>query len=170
MKKVIATMVENIKNNIVRDMRDLDSTKGYETLKMVLAAYNSYQEQERDGVDYIFNINDQDDLKCCVEGGLTAQEICGLWLKSQSSHREYFYFGCNYEKPLQIATLAELRTTLVMWLDNVLPCVLAYPHLDSEYAALYERYVTPMVEDSGLPLSDIDALAQLRAKLEAMGC
>lgn len=167
MQKVIETMVENVKNAIIRDMRDLNSRKGYDTLKAVLAAYNAYQEEERDGVDYIFNINNQDDLKCCVEGGLTAQEICGMWLKSQSSHREYFYFGCNYEKPLQIATLAELRSNLVIWLDEILPCVLAYPFLAKEYENLYMEYVTPMFAEQEVPLSDLDMLARLKAELEA---
>ena len=61
MKKAINTMVENIKKSIIRDLNDVYSDKGYKVLKMVLAAYNDFQESERDGVDYIFDINNTDD-------------------------------------------------------------------------------------------------------------
>lgn len=161
MKKEVNTMVESIKSRIILDMRDVFGVMGFKTFKMVLAAYNTYQESERDGVDYIFNLNDKYDLKCCVEGGLTAQEICGLWLKSQSTHSEYFLFGCNYSEPQQFATIGEVRDNLIYWLDDMLPYVLAYPHL---YGKVYEKYVTDYILDN--TMSDLDALAQLRARLE----
>ena len=91
MKKAINTMVESIKAAIIRDMQNLSNDeKRVHTLAIVLKAYNDFQESERDGVDYIFDLNNREDLKCCVEGGMTAQEICGLWLGSQSKHLQYF--------------------------------------------------------------------------------
>ena len=42
---------------------------------MLLLAYNRWQEDEHSGVDYIFNINNPDDLIDCIKGGLTADEI-----------------------------------------------------------------------------------------------
>lgn len=171
MKKAIETMIESIKAQIVRDTKDVYSVKGDRVLKMVLAAYNAYQEEERDGVDYIFDLNNQDDLKCCVEGGLTAQEICGLYNQSQMNTLQYFYFGCNYPKPQPINTWNELRTNLIAWLDDVLPCVLAYPYAVEAYKVMYRFYVTDVVIDypSEWSLSDIDALAALKRKMEAMG-
>ena len=147
MKEAIKTMIESVKNAIINDTHDVYDKKGDMVLKMVLAAYNDYQESERDGVDYIFDIDNNNDVICCMRGGLTSQEICGLWLGSQSKHIRYFYFGCNYSKPKPIDTWDELRTNLIAWLDEVLACVIAYPYAYDSYRNLYTHYVTNVVID-----------------------
>lgn len=172
MEKAIKTMVESIKKAIIYDTRDVYSKNGNKVLKMVLAAYNDFQESERDGVDYIFDINNTDDMKCCIDGGMTAQEICGLWLGSQSRHIQYFYFGCNHSQAEPINTLKELRMNLVAWLDELLPNVIAYPYSYDSYRAVYTAYVTDVVmgvygTDDSI-LSDLEALAMLKAKLGGM--
>ena len=82
MEKVINTMVEKISAAIINDTRNVYSFEGDMVLKMVLAAYNDFQEAERDGVDYIFDVENTDDLKCCIDGGMSAKEIAGLYLGS----------------------------------------------------------------------------------------
>lgn len=170
MKKAIETMIESIKAQIVRDLKAYPY-KNEDILDMVLAVYNDFQESERDGVDYIFDIDNADDLKCCVEGGLTAKEICGLWHNSQMNTTKYFYFGCNYEKPKAIANYGQLIINLISWLDEVIPNVLAYPYAYESYKDLYRCYVTDVIIDypNDLHLSDLDALAALKRKMEAMG-
>ena len=170
MKKAINTMVEGIKKSIIRDLNDVYSVKGNKVLNMLLKAYNDFQESERDGVDYIFDIDNTDDLKCCIDGGMTAKEIGGLWLGSQSKHLQYFYFGCKHPKAEPINTWLELRMNLVAWLDELLPNVVAYPYTYQSYRDVYTTYVTDVI--LGLQnteysyLSDLDALERLKAKLE----
>lgn len=148
MKKSIESMVVKISSAIVNDTRDVYSAEGDRVLKMVLAAYNDYQESERDGVDYIFDIENADDLKCCIDGGgMTAQEICDLYLGSQSQHLKYFYFGCNYPTPKPIANWDALRLTLVAWLPDLISNVIAYPFAYESYRQLYVRYVTNNIID-----------------------
>ena len=172
MEKAIEIMVESIKKAIVYDTRDVYSEKGEKVLRMVLAAYNDFQESERDGVDYIFDIDNTDDVKCCINGGMSTEEICGLWLGSQSKYTQYFYFGCNHPKAEPINTWGELRMQLVAWLDELLPNVIAYPYSYDSYRNLYTAYVTDVVmgvygtNDS--ILSDLDALAELKRKLGEM--
>lgn len=167
MKKAISTMVEGIKKSIIRDLNDVYSVKGNIVIKMVLAAYNDYQKSERDGVDYIFDIENTNDLKCCIDGGMTAQEIGSLYLGSHNAHLQYFYFGCNYPKPLPINTWNELRMNLVAWLDELLPNVLAYPFAYESYKLLYVRYITDVINGCYDQSSDLDdALAALKRKLE----
>ena len=170
MKKAINTMVESIKKSIIRDLNDVYSDKGYKVLKMVLAAYNDFQESERVGVDYIFDINNTDDLKCCIDGGMTAKEIGKLYLGSHNDHLPYYYFGCNYPQPQPINTLKELRMNLVAWLDELLPNVVAYPYDYQSYRDVYTAYVTDVIlgvqNTEQSYLSDLDALAMLKAKLE----
>jgi len=142
MKNGIRTFVENINSVIACNMRNIHTTSGYDTLMMVLAAYNDYQESERDGVDYIFDINDKDDVICCMSGGMTTEEVAKLWQGSQVNHSQYFFFGCNYETPKPIENLETLKRHLVGWLDEVMFDVLAYPYAYESYKALYGKYIT----------------------------
>ena len=145
MEKAIKTMVQKINDAIINDTRNVFSANGYMVLKMVLAAYNDYQESERDGVDYIFDIENTDDLKCCIDGGMTAKEIGGLYLGCHSQHLRYFYFGCNHPTPKPIANWETLRQQLISWLPDLIPNVLAYPFVYQSYRQLYERYVTDVI-------------------------
>ena len=171
MKKAIESMVQKVSNAIIKDTRNVFSVEGDMVLKMVLAAYNDFQESERDGVDYIFDIENTDDLKCCIDGGMTAKEIGGLYLGSHSRHLRYFYFGCNHPTAEPIANWETLRQQLVSWLPDLIPNVLAYPFAYESYKELYVRYVTDVIIDydhSTINLSDLDALAELKRKLEGM--
>ena len=141
MKNVINKLVEEIKSNIARDLKSYPYIN-WELLKLVLNAYNTYQEEERDGVDYIFDINKQEDLKCCIEGGMTAKEVAWLYEQSQVNTTPFFYFGVNYQQPKPIANYKALVTNLINWLDDILPCVLAYPYLLKSYEELYRVCVT----------------------------
>lgn len=169
MEKAIKTMVQKISGAIINDTCNVFSVEGDIVLKMVLAAYNDYQESERDGVDYIFDIENTNDLKCCIDGGMTAKEIGGLYLGSHSQHLRYFYFGCNHPTPKPIANWETLRQQLVSWLPDLIPNVLAYPFAYESYKQLYVRYVTDVIigyDHSSISLSDLDALAALKRKLE----
>ena len=168
MEKAIRTMVQKISDAIINDTRNVHSAGGNILLKMVLAAYNDYQESERDGVDYIFDIENTDDLKCCIDGGMTAKEIGGLYLGSHSQHLRYFYFGCNHPTAEPIANWETLRQQLISWLPDLIPNVLAYPFAYESYNYLYVRYVTGVINDCYNDLSDLEALAELKRKLEEM--
>ena len=164
MKKAIETMVQKISDAIINDTRNVYSAEGDMVLKMVLAAYNDYQESERDSVDYIFDIENVNDLKCCIDGGMTAKVICGLYLGSQSQHLRYFYFGCNHPTPKPIANWETLRQQLVSWLPDLIPNVLAYPFAYESYKQLYVRYVTDIIVS--YDQSYLDVLAALKRQLE----
>ena len=111
-------------------------------LYAVLCAYNQWQEDERDGVDYIFNIYNNDDLKCCIEGGLNANDISLLVNGvTKQDKTNYFFFGCNHPSPLQINNNDGLIQVLVGNIGGFLPYVFVYP---SSYGELYS-YVSAFV-------------------------
>ena len=169
MEKAIKTMVQKITGAIINDTRNVFTFEGDLVLKMVLAAYNDFQESERDGVDYIFDIENTDDLKCCINGGMTAKDICGLHLGSQSQHLRYFYFGCNHPTAEPIANWETLRQQLISWLPDLIPNVLAYPFAYESYRLLYQRYVTDVIigiDHPSISLSGLDVLVDLKDKLE----
>ena len=100
----------------------------------------------RKETDYIFDIENTDDLKCCIEGGMTAKEIGDMYLGSHSQHLRYFYFGCNHPTPQPIANWETLRQQLVSWLPELITDVLSYPFAYESYKLLYVRYVTDIIK------------------------
>lgn len=82
----------------------------------LLNAYNAYQENERNGVDYLFDFENQDDLICCIQGGLTATEIANLIATYNSgdnnNYTTLFFFGCNYKTP-KLITIDEFKNILL---------------------------------------------------------
>lgn len=141
MENVFKSLVAEIKRNIVCDLHQYLGYDG-KLLKLVLDAYNTYQKEERDGVDYIFDINNPDDLQCCIAGGMTAKEVAWLYEQSQVNTTPFFYFGVNYQQPKPIVNYKALVTNLINWLDEILPCVLAYSYLVKSYEKLYKVCVT----------------------------
>jgi len=136
------SIVEIIKRRIAHDLRN-----GNGALDMVLNAYNRFQEDERDGVDYIFDITKQNDLQYMVERGLTVTEIALACNKIQNEGiTSYFHFGCNYEGLEAVGTLKDLKRNLISWLDVFLPFVIMYVTRCTEYQALYEHYITEYLE------------------------
>lgn len=93
---------------------------------LVLDVYNKYQENERDGVDYIFDINNKEDLIACIKGGLTARMIQELVDNLDDDFTQYFYFGCNYPTPIPIK-FEDLKTNLSNYLDEIVDYIIAYP-------------------------------------------
>ena len=129
-------VIAEVERQIIRDL-DEGSERVF---KMVLKAYNDYQESERDGVDYIFNINDQEDLKCCVEGGLTAKEIARVY-ESQANATGYFFFGQNHQTPFVLPTREAVRQHLIKWLDELLNDLVRQPYVHESYTDLYYEYI-----------------------------
>jgi hypothetical protein len=79
MEQNFKNIIEIIKPRIARDIKTDDKA-----LEMVLAAYNRMQDDERNGVDYIFDITNKEDLQYLVTNcGLCVKEIAYLWNRVQ---------------------------------------------------------------------------------------
>lgn len=128
-------MIINKTNLLTRIKSDI---KCPQFRQMLLKAYNRYQEDERDGVDYIFNINNQDDLIACVKGGLTAYEITDF--NSKFNTPIHFLFDCNHKEMIPMYT-DNIINAILSVLDEIIDNVLAYPWVD-EYRAVYTHYIT----------------------------
>ena len=121
-------------------------------------------------LNHIFNINNKEDLICCIEGGLTASDIADLYNRLFTP---FFYFGVNHPKPEVIKNFATIREQLTNSLDDVLPCVVAYVLYHESYQKVYEKYIAKefacLVEEEDV-LTDYDALAMLKAKIDRESC
>lgn len=125
MEQIIKELTKRIKANFNADRI------------LIFNAYNRMQEDETDGVDYIFDLNKQTDLLTCIKGGLTAREIAELYINGKGF---YFYYGVNHEKPHSL-TITELESQLFNSIEDIVKFMLAYPFVD-EYRKLYTKYVT----------------------------
>jgi len=138
MKRTICNLIKLIKSDLIHDMQINKDVRN-----LVLCAYNHYQENERDGVDYLFDINNTDDLKCCIDGGMTTGEIAHIYFDVQAHHHtRFFFFGVNYKVPKFVPTNASLCTILEGSIDVVLLHVFAYPYANEAYKNLYSLCVT----------------------------
>lgn len=131
MEKLFADFVHGIAQNII----------AYNSL--MIEAYNAYQESEHDGVDYLFNINVQEDLECCVRGGMTAEQIVKIYNEYNSSKEvsPYFMFGVNHEDPHALK-YTHLEAIMKSRIEDVIANVIAYPCANDTYKELYGKCVT----------------------------
>lgn len=124
---LIAVIAEEIERNLPTNES---------LISVTLDAYNCYQKEERDGVDYIFNLNNADDLKSCMEGGLTANKIAEMVNNvNEKYYTPYFFFGVNHERPKQIKGFMEVTDQLIANAEEVVRKALAYPFIDG-----YKRF------------------------------
>ncbi len=149
MKTILKQLAENIKSNLVRDM--YDDQIGDDTTLAVLDAYNRYCEDEHDGVDYIFSLDKAEDLKCCIDCGMTAQEISCLYnecnVNAKSTH--FFVFGRNHAQAETFENWEYLKKYLTFFLDGIIMCMLAYQEVE-EYRRLYNHCITNYMIDNNL--------------------
>ena len=108
-------------------------------INRLLCVYNTHQEEERGGVDYIFDFQNQEDLCTCIKGGLTAEELAELVAKFHEGRGDdetatffgdatttKFLFGCNYETPF-LFKYSALKNTLLGNADEIVNCMLQDP-------------------------------------------
>lgn len=140
MKTIISTLINQFKNNVTHCYyNDKDFTP-------FVVAYNTYQDDERCAVDYLFNIQDKLDLQTCVGGGLSAQEIANLVNtlneKTNNNATPFFFFGENHTNP-KLLTQNELFHNLIGWSDDIIEYIFNNPHSVNKdlYHYLIGRYL-----------------------------
>lgn len=108
-------------------------------INRLLGVYNTYQNDERDGVDYIFDFQNKEDLVTCIQGGLTAEELAELVAKFHEGRGDdetatffgdatttKFLFGCNHETP-HLLTYSALKNAILGNANEIVECMLKYP-------------------------------------------
>lgn len=129
MKTCLEKMAKHISENVFTKLLENAITNNENSIVQVIVdAYNAYQENERYSVDYIFNLDNKDDLRTCVEGGLTAKEISNLYNASQCDGcTTMFMFGANHPKP-RILNKIGLKAALSGTAEEIIANMIMYPH------------------------------------------
>lgn len=142
--ELLRNIVASLKRRIAQDIRT--ETDG-ETFNMVIRAYKEFQKYERMGVDYIFNIENKDDVIECLNCGLTTKDIAKLYNESQVNTTKYFFYHTSNHPTPEPITWENLRQLMIDELDSILYAVIAYPWVES-YREIYTKYVCDPIIDN----------------------
>jgi hypothetical protein len=94
-------------------------------LSIFYAAYNQMQEEEFNGDNYIFNLNDKNDLKYLVDKEiLNACQIADIYPKCTASG--LFRITTSDKGDIEIISLKGLKEILCANMETLLRCVLMY--------------------------------------------
>lgn len=125
-----------------------DDVNAGKHLNMLLAAYNEWQEDEKDGADYIFDINNDKDLKFVVDRGLLSAQ--GIAFVVNETETGLFQFnGNDPDAGVRGIDIEEVKNTLMNTSDTFIRFVLMYAvrcGSNSPYANVYEEYIVPVLE------------------------
>lgn len=112
-------------------------------MQVLLDAYNYWQENEYDGANYIFDINNKDDVKFLVnKDHITTTDI--VWIVGAKEN--LFKFN---DSGIELLSDEEAIEIIKNNLDGILQCMFLYVARcgeDSPYAKLYEYYITDKLE------------------------
>ena len=140
METIIKNLVNEIKNNLVHDM-NCEQT-GDDTTMLVLAAYNRFQEDERDGADYIFDMTEWSDINCCAEGGLSVNEFNAMFNDyCNGKTTRFFRFGHSKNHVEAFETWEQLKTYLTNFLNSVITHMITFHDVDG-YKQLFAHCIS----------------------------
>lgn len=149
MYQAINNLVEKIEERLRYELEQ-DTCESKKVTMLLLRAYNKFQEDERDGVDYIFDITSWDDVKCCADGGMTTKEFNDAFNKYMNGkYTQYFQFGYDRKNIELFGSMNDIREYLKDRLDLFIRQML-YHHDREEYAALYDFCISDYMMENGL--------------------
>lgn len=148
-------LIDAVSNAIADDLMNSNAEKRNELLTKLLKAKNLYESDERDGFDYIYDINNSEDLALLLKNeSLDAKEISAIWVAySNGFSTPYFYFAYDYSyittkvSIVRIKTLDDICNILLGNIKDVVKNIIAYPYACKPYEDLYVEYVTNMILD-----------------------
>lgn len=132
----LASNVTTLLSNFIETSFDENRT---DYILKIINVYNRYQEDEKEGVDYLFNIDNKEDVIVCLKGGMTLDELVKLH-KQKDNSSKWFLFGQNHPNPLIVGNYA-LERYLLSCANEIAKCIIAYPWVE-EYRALYVEWIT----------------------------
>jgi hypothetical protein len=138
-KVTLEEIINNMVSNIKADLSSDNEEKKEKAFNIVLKAYNVYQREERDGVDYIFNANDIEDCKTLVNCGMTHKKFHNVVITSETKS-DYFFYGINYPE-IMFLTKTQLFAQLWATLEDVVKHSMIQPYLDG-YNQIFHNYVS----------------------------
>lgn len=141
-KEILSQVLRNLSYNIKAMCTEAFDECNMDDIMLILNAYNRYQEDEKDGVDYIFDLSNKEDIITCVNGGMSVKEIASLHIQNvrDYSMTNFFLFGVNHKEP-KLLSYSQFGQQLLSHTDEIAECVLAFPWVN-EYRVFYTKFIT----------------------------
>lgn len=118
----------------------------YEVLKTdILDAYNNFQNEKRFGVDYIFNLKNNEDIICILQTGLSVQRIYELISSARFESTPFFFYGENHSE-LKLLTRKQFISQMEGYFYEIIMNVLENPFYGSN-KNFYEKYISPLFQE-----------------------
>jgi len=136
MAGVIAFIVEGVEADL-RENKNLD---------LILKVYNQVMDDERDGADYIFNINNKEDVKFLIANDLmTASGIAFVVNNPDIVPNGLFFMNNGAESMQPVKHLAIVLNNWVTEMTKFAVLYVARGDENSPYKAFYEKYFVDRV-------------------------
>lgn len=126
-------LVDSVANKLI----DKLSNNGFCEFSHFLNAYNCYQEEERDGADYIFDIDNTNDVIVLLEDGFSIRDIA-----CDADIAKYRIIE-NHEKLKRIGVLS-LFDYIKIYMRDIVTCAFLYGQVE-EYKVLFEKEIEPLI-------------------------
>lgn len=139
MKQTIYDLANNVTTLFSNFIEISFNENRTDNILKIINVYNRYQEDEKDGVDYLFNIYNKEDVIVCLKGGMTLDELVKLHKQANNSS-EWFLFGQNHLNPFIVCD-SVLKRHLLSYANEIAKCIIGYPWVE-EYRTLYVEWVT----------------------------
>lgn len=109
-----------------------------ENFKLILTAYNTYVSDETDRTNYIYDVDNKNDLICLIQLGANLESFYKLY-KSGNKHVILSENGA-----LLSLHPKSVLNYIIKESENLARCILAYPYLEA-YKQIYIKYITDKI-------------------------
>lgn len=108
--------------------------------------YHIYNDIEIED-DKIYDFNNKEDLKECIDMGMDAEDIAYLvnQYRDNKDNTQFFTYTNNNVYGLHILSKADVCKAIIKQIENIAYNTLKYPYKDA-YAELYREFVVPMID------------------------
>ena len=146
-KETTLKLIKLVSNAIVEDLKDNSSSvlDVDDIIDTMLEAYNMWQEDTHDGVDYIFNINNKDDVIYLLQNckNIQVRDISSLYINQYNNNgTPYFRYGQNYEyHPKVLMSMKQLKTQLIDNTEWVITHLFLFANNTDTYHKIFNMYI-----------------------------
>lgn len=97
--------------------------------------------------EQIYDFNNKEDLKACIDMGLDAEDIAYLvtQYRENKDNTQFFTYSNDVVYGLHILSKADVIKAISKQIEQIAYNTLKYPYKDA-YAELYREFVVPMIE------------------------
>jgi hypothetical protein len=139
-KQLFLEIFEEIAQQIVADKR----------FDLLFNAYNTWRENEADGIDYFFDATNEKNVEWCLENGLSKTKFDKMQAKHKARNTKYFMWDDAHLTPC-ILTDKEVEEWLESAATEIVKWVFTYPDTGA-YKAIYDAYVSDIPLYTTIPI------------------